>query len=353
MRETTRNVITGLTGIVAALGFSAMLMLFGELDILQRGRWTVTVSLNDTGGLRAGSSVTLNGVPIGTVQSVETADDPQLPVRVVADIKAEQSIPRPITPTVQSSLLGGGATLRFQTTPGLTRFDDPFPRDGTATVVGTYSTMPEQVAEIISGQLGPLVDSLRGFGELAETYNTLGKDLDSLVAPLSDGELAEGTASNLRVTIRRLNSALAKAEESFSLANRWLGDGELEGDIRETVRGAKNVMATADEAIARYAKLADELGTDAKTLTEAIAADADRLVERLLPAADELDRTLRDVRSILKLASEGEGTVAQLLQRPDLYQSLQSAAVRLERALAETELLLQKVRQEGLRLQLK
>lgn len=353
MRETPRNLITGLTGIVALLGFSGLLMVFGELDLLQRGRWMINIDLNDTGGLREGSTVTLNGVPVGTVQAVEATINPELPVRIIAEIKSEQSLPRPITPIVQASLLGGGAVLRFQTDPLTTRFDDAYPQDGSAVIEGRFLTLPEQVAQIVGGQLGPLVESLRGFSELAETYRRLGEDLDSLVAPLSEDEAAAGTAANLRITISRLNSTLAKAEESFDLAKRWLGDEELAGDFRETVRGAKDAMANANAAISRYSALADQLGADASKLTEAIAADSDRLIARLLPAADELNRTLIEVRGFIRLASEGEGTVAQLLRRPDLYESLRDAATRLERALAETELLLQKVRQEGLKLQLK
>ena len=61
-------------------------------------------------------------------------------------------------------------------------------------------------------------------------------------------------------------------------------------------------------------------------------------------------RTIERLDVVLKQASEGEGTVGQLMSNPDLYRSLEEAARRLDRTLEQLELLLQKIRDEGLQL---
>ena len=49
-----------------------------------------------------------------------------------------------------------------------------------------------------------------------------------------------------------------------------------------------------------------------------------------------------------RLAAEGDGTVALMLNEPDLYRSLDDAARRLEQALREVTLFIEKVKAEGL-----
>ena len=70
MKESNRNFATGIAALVALAGMATLLLLFGELDRVFRPTWVLEVACNDTGGLRAGSQTMLNGVPIGTVDSV-------------------------------------------------------------------------------------------------------------------------------------------------------------------------------------------------------------------------------------------------------------------------------------------
>ena len=62
---------------------------------------------------------------------------------------------------------------------------------------------------------------------------------------------------------------------------------------------------------------------------------------------DALGATLEEVRRVAKLASEGQGTAGQLLNNPDLYNSLNDAAVRLNRTLTDLQVLIQQLRAEG------
>jgi hypothetical protein len=81
---------------------------------------------------------------------------------------------------------------------------------------------------------------------------------------------------------------------------------------------------------------------------QGIRVDARTLVASAQPALDEMTRTLQAVQRLADQASSGEGTVGQLMSNPDLYNALTDSAVRLKATLAEIELLLKKVRDEGL-----
>jgi hypothetical protein len=68
----------------------------------------------------------------------------------------------------------------------------------------------------------------------------------------------------------------------------------------------------------------------------------------LLRTADDVALTLEEVRRVTSVATDGEGTVAQLLSNPDLYNSLEDAATRLERTLVEIQLYIEKIKAEGI-----
>ncbi|HMN95324.1 MAG TPA: MlaD family protein [Phycisphaerales bacterium] len=354
MHDRTRNLVTGAVAIVALLGFAFLLMRFGELESLRAGRWPLRVALNDAGGLRAGSTATLNGVPIGRVETVTIATrttepgrfDPSYPVLATVLVEPGIDIPRGVTATIQSSLIGGSAILHLETDAARTDFSELLARDGSALLLGRFESLGTQVAEAIGAELRPFSEGLGGMRgsveRLIETYTRLGDDLGDLVAPLSDEELADGAADNLRITITRLNVTLAEMREGIAGLRRWAEDEGLQNEFVAAVSEARSTMQEVRSTVGRYGELA-----------EGLQRDAERLAARLVPAADELSATLMEVRSLVAAARSPQGSLGLLLGRPDVHDALLDSTRRLDRALAEAELLLRKIRQEGLSLDLK
>jgi len=345
MKTTLRDTITGLVAIGAALGFAVLLMRFGELPGLERGRWTLTVRLDDAGGLRAGNAITLDGVPIGAIEAVALTGDRAHPVTVTARIRSEFDVPAHVDVQVQGSLLGGGAILAFSTRA----IDDPgapLARDGAATLTGSGSgpidraiaQAGEMLKEQIRAELAPFRDAAQAVTALADTYRELGDRLGAIVAPLADAaETGEG--DGLDGLLARIGGAVDEIATTARLAQGWLGDEALRADIGGTVTEARETIAALRGTADRYGILADEL-----------REHADRLTAGVMPAADGLAAAVGDMRRMMALATDGDGTVARLLNRPDLHENLVDAAQRLDRALAELELLFAKIRQEGIQL---
>ena len=341
MNESVKNLLLGVAAIVAAVGFAVLLMRFGELQLFAGNRYEVTFATNNAGGLRPGSNIQLSGVHIGVVHTItyDPAESPY-PVRITARIGTDHSIPTTVQPTIQRSLIGGNAALDLVPTPGQTsedRVPGMLPRDGSAKVIFTYETLVEQVTSQLDQRMQQVVERLDTFAELSETYTALGKDLRDLLEPQQATDLEAGEQPNLNTAVVRLNSALDDARSALRLANEWLGDEQMRNDARTAVANAKTLINKASETVGRYATLADEL-----------QADADAVVARLDPMIEQLNVTLSEVRTLTRLARDGRGTMGQLLNNPDLYRSLNDAAIRLERTLYEAELLMQKVKSEGL-----
>lgn len=338
MREVTRNFAVGLASIIGLLGLAAMLMLFGELDLFAESRYPLICKFDNAAGLVTGSNVQLNGVRVGAVSAVTVTSEARFPVRIETLIDDTVDVPVGVVPNINAALIGGGSTLSLtspELPPGASF--EYLPRDGSVVIEGRYQTMIDQVVAALDARMSPLVEALEGFQTLGDTYASLGENLNELVRLQTPEEVAAGEPPNLRTAITKLNAGLDDAREALKLAKEWLGDDQLRADARSAVAKAGILIDKATASIERYTQLADMF-----------MKDGGELLRRLLPVADQLDATLAEVRQITSLALSGKGTIGQMLNNPDLYKSLNDAAVRLERALADAQLLIQKVKSEGL-----
>jgi len=332
LRERVRNVLVGLCTIGALGSAGAMLFLFGEIEPFMASRWQMQVALNEAGGLRKGSLVTLNGVPIGAVERVEIWGDRERPVLVVAAIDEKARIPEPSTPSIQSSLLGSGARLEFTATLPLREPATHYPTDGSITLRGRSQSFDERIVEQLDLKMQPIIKTFDEIGLLAQNLNAL------VEAP---AEGAEPSQESVRGAIRRLNQTLATAEGALASAQTWLDDEQLRTDIRDTAHGASELMRDATITANRIGALADSLAKDADELK----AGAMPVLDRAASALDELNRLVVAARS-------GDGTVGRLVNDPALYEGLADAARRLDDALVKLNLLLDKVRAEGIGVEL-
>ena len=89
---------------------------------------------------------------------------------------------------------------------------------------------------------------------------------------------------------------------------------------------------------------------DAAALTaqQKVTELSDSAVATLRKAEDAAGK----LAGALDLATNGQGTMGQLMNNPDLYNSLKDATTRLDKALTEFQLLAEKFRTEGVRLKL-
>ncbi|MHC4786661.1 MAG: MlaD family protein [Planctomycetota bacterium] len=328
MTQVTRNFLLGLTSIVALVALAALLMLFGELETVLRPRYALTIDCTNAVGLRAGSTIELNGVPIGQVDQVATIQHPQYPVRLLSLIDRHVRIPEGVGLYATSSLLGGSATLQLEAPPGPA--GPGLPTDGSAHLADEIrSRLIAQLTSELDARMGPVVEAMKEFELLARNLNELVEE------PGPDGA---GDNRNIRTAVATLNEVLEDVHEALGMAKGWLGDEQLQADARAGVHNAGILIDQATATIDEFTKLASRINTD-----------ADTVVHRLIEVSDEMTATLQEVRTLARKASAGEGTVGQLLNNPDLYKSLDDAADRMERTLRDVQLLLEKIKGDGLR----
>ena len=289
MKETTRNFVIGIVAILGVAGFAFLLLLFGNLTTSLRQKYDVTVQANQAMGVRLGSQVTLVGVPIGEVKAVTVVIDSENPVQIILNIEGSIDIPSGVEATVSTSLIGGTARLDFSIPAGYTTGGATLPHDGNAIVTAKFEGLEERLSRTLSEKLAGLDLAMRRIDEL-------GKD-----------------------------------------AQKWLGDEQMLADAKSAVAKANDLIDATASTVMALTKTANSL-----------QGNANALLASVQPVFDQLSKTLAQVELLTKQAQDGKGTVGQLMSNPDLYNSLNDSAQRLKSTLGEVELLMKKVRAEGL-----
>lgn len=365
MRESSRDLLIGLASIIAILLLAVMLFLFGELDHFVNPQYELTLLTDDAAGLRAGSAVELHGVPIGSIDKIEVLPRAEYRVRITALIEDSSRIPLDVLPYATTPLIGSSALLQFETpldpgpntaAPAPPSGAGHLPTDGTATITGDIGIrLFEQITHQLEQRLGPLVDAMENFGGLSDSLQELSTELVDLLELQDEGDLAAGVAApNLRTAIVKLNSNLdtieqtfADAQETMAAARAWLEDPDIRTNLESAIADAATVMEKVSTTLDTYRTLAERY----TTLADSMEVDVRGVTTQIAQTADEMAQTLEAARTALTMATDPDnpGTVPQLINNPDLYRSLTDASTRLERTLREMELLIQKLRAEGIR----
>jgi ABC-type transporter Mla subunit MlaD len=349
MRGGMRDLLIGLCGIGGVVGLVTLLLYYGELAAVATPRWSLPLALDSAGGLRTGSPVTLNGVPIGEVRSVSISTPPQHPshpVLVEAAIERSIRLPAAVETKVETSLLGGSARLALVAQLPIAEDAVYLPQDAPPLLFGRVRGLDEVVMEALDARLATLTESLEEFRVLARTYNELGRHLADMTSELDPGDPA--AESNLRTSILRANALMLELRQTATLASSWLGDEQLLADVRSTVWRSSVLVEHAVEAIDELTAAAAAVQQDVGRVADTVDEQVRTLGRAVVPVADDASKLLERLGELARLAAEGDGSVGRLLRNPELHDSVVDAAARLEITLRQLELLLQKIREEGL-----
>ncbi|MEM6749803.1 MAG: MlaD family protein [Planctomycetota bacterium] len=302
MSERARNALVGLTTVVALLGFAGMMLAFGSFSNPWGKSYDLTVRLDDAGGLREGSRVTLGGIPIGNVTHVAYGDGPR-DIRVTAQVEGDTPIPQGVTAEVRQAVVGGGSTLALML-PADVAPGPALATDGTAQVNGVVISPGDAVVAALDKILR----------EPAQDFHTFVESF----APLADS------------------------------VTGVLGDEQVQADLRDT-------LANAGEVIAKLTTTADKLGAladEAPELLETTRVSVRDLAADYRKVAEDLSAVLQRADAVATKIDEGQGAAGRFLNDPALYDNLADAAERLQSAIDEARALIRQLREEGLQVEL-
>ena len=103
-------------------------------------------------------------------------------------------------------------------------------------------------------------------------------------------------------------------------------------------------MWKANELITQATATADGI----TKLSAQLQSDSHELLKQVAPAFAGLTAALDEIRALAKKATNGDGTVGRLMNDPELFENLSDASRRLEMTMRDLQLLIRKIKEEGL-----
>lgn len=346
MTDRTHNIMVGLTAIVGTAGLAVMLLMFGYVPSWLEGGYHIRVTLANASGLSEGSRVKLSGIDIGQVKRVDLLNPPQQGVVVTTLIRQDVKVPGAAYVSVESPLLGGSPTLTFDISRlGPTQMDQFLPTDGSAEIQGQALTLVSQFAGELktainepSQQFTRLVDQLE---RLVNEWVAVGKNINKLIETRTPELVDSGkTLGNLSTIFVRTDQRLAEIQGVIAGVDKWLNDSQLHEDVAGTAANAKQLTERLQEATG-----------SAQEFMSQTNVNIGRLVDRYVAVADDVAGAVASLRQAIDQAGKDKGTLGKLLNDPALYENLNDSTQRLQKALDEFRLLIQKWKAEGLPIQ--
>jgi len=286
----SREVKTGILAIGAILLFIFGYSFLKGTNLLEKNR-TFFVKYDNVEGLSKAAPVTINGLKVGKIQSIDFRDKSGGLI-VAFTVEREFDFGKSSIVNIYSTGLIGGKAIGI-----LPKYDSDIAKSGD-TLSGTAE---DGMLTAVSKALGPLEDKVN---------NTLAV-VDTLLLSVND-ILDPKTRENLKSAIASLDGTMA----SLNGASKSLDDL-----LREN----------SDKLDRTFTNL-DEMADNFKTLSDSLAQlETGRLVTDLQNVVSKFDALVTGLEN-------GEGSMGKLLKDDQLYINLEGATRQLEQLLQDVKL---------------
>lgn len=334
-----KEFVVGLTVLLGLAGVATLLLLFGEFSGVSQRSYPMTLVMADASGLTRASAVTLNGVSIGTISNISIAsgNDPRQGVRIELRVNEGVRVPRDIEVTLERSFVGE-SSLSLATRPLEPGGADPgYVAPGDSLSVETKGLL-DSIASIFDERISEFAGAAKSIQDLSASLTQASQRAADLLEPRSTESVDAGTAP------ANIPSTLARLDEAVKNANVWLGDEGLQQDAKAIAKRVTEVVDQASGAIEGWTTAARTLSDN----TDRLGNEGAAAFLQFAQTTTALNETILEVQTLLARVNKGEGTAGQLVTNPDLYNSINDAAVRLDKALTEAQLLFEKYRKDGI-----
>ncbi|HUO86944.1 MAG TPA: MlaD family protein [Thermoanaerobaculia bacterium] len=338
-RKGRNEIKVGLLVLSALAVLAVGILLIGQQSNLFRATNEYYVEYNNVAGLTPGNPVQLNGVDVGRVSSVVLPEEPG-----EMDIRVWLSVDRRYAPRIRQDSEARIKTLGLlgdkfiEIVSGSPEFP-PIPdggqiptRAGTSldelmasgedlmdNVMSISSSLRTVLARMEGGEgiLGQLTMDTPEGEQLVGSLVASAESVERLTATLETGDGPLPRLLHDKVLAQRLDTSMARLESVLAKVDE--GEGALPMLINDPA-GAERVRTT-------LANL-EKTSADLSALVEDVRS-ADGLLQRLLLDEQYADDVAGDIEQVVDRVdrlsveiSEGEGTVAQLIRDPSVYQSI-------------------------------
>ncbi len=346
-RTAARTFRVGLLVLTAIAVLVTGILLIGGQNKLFTRKNEYHILFNNVSGLQAGNPVQLNGVDVGRVESVVLPEEPGK-----NDIRVTISVERRYSPRVREDSQASIKTLGLlgdkyiELSSGSTDAP-PIPDGGQITTAPTTS-----IDQLLAGGEN-LMDNVIAISFSLRTILGRMEEGEGILGRLTvDTPEAQSIIDSVHGTLEAMEAIATKIDRGEGALPRLLNDPALADRVETSLARLESVLAKADEGEGALPKLLNdpataqriddtlaELQSAAEGLSSFVAEveSSDGLLQRMLTDEEygrEVSERLREVIDrvdrVTAEITEGEGTLARLIEDPQIYQSLNDILIGIE-----------------------
>jgi phospholipid/cholesterol/gamma-HCH transport system substrate-binding protein len=300
-----------------------LLVVMGEVPKLGFGQSTYTLEarFDRAPGVAKDTPVRKSGILIGRVSDVRFADDSS--VIVTMGIYSNVKLRRTERCQIRGGILGD-AVLEF--VPGNVVAQQGYYENGDYIKDGIVVSDPFEVLADLKGE----------FSTAIQTFNKAGKDIGDLAANLN--KILEQNDNQIERVMAQTEKALVSFNRAMDNVQKIAGDEEIQAGLRKSLADLPKMLDESRQTFERVQKtveLADKNLENLSKFTGPLGERGDKIVLRVSDSIDKLDQLLGQLVAFGKTVNSSKGTVGELLNNPDLYQTLNKAARNIEDATQE------------------
>jgi len=316
----------GLMTLVALVIGGWLIAEFGELRQITQRRYPLFIHFSSGSGLYPTAPVTLSGIPIGTVKSLDH-DTQRGGVIVRIEIREKAQLPIDSHAIVIRSILG-------ETIVDIVPGKETVCLRQNETLEGETAVDPLEMVQRMEGRAIEVLDAL---GKTSHEWQLVASNVNSLLETNRGnlGQVVERAADSLHeftVTMRHANNLLASA-------NRIVGDPDAQKALQETLlsmpRLVNETQKTIQEtrtAIGASRQVLDNVNRNLENLTlltDPVGKRGELMVEKLDSSLSNLDQLLSELTRFSKLINSKDGTLQRFATDPSLYKNLDRSSQSL------------------------
>ncbi|MGB6044132.1 MAG: MlaD family protein [Pirellulales bacterium] len=319
------RVILTRVGIVVVSAFLLLAILtvwFGDVPTaLRPGGTVVEITFPRAPGVLEGTPVRKSGILIGRVDGIrfaENSSDVVVTVRLDEDVKLRKhEICR-----IDSSSLLGDAILEF--IPGGEPTDELI--ESGAKLKGLAGANPLEMISTYGDQIGAALDSVTSAGnEVASLANTMEDFLQ-----VDDEQRLKKLADKSEKALDEFSDFMEKANKLIAVVKQ--------DDLQKTMESMPKLLSESREAMAslkNFGDSAERTMRNMENVMEQVNEKSEQIIGDVESGVANFSSTMEQLDSLIANFNTQEGTVGQLLNNPELYNNINSAAENITRLTAD------------------
>lgn len=331
MDERVMQFRVGVMALATLLIAASMVLLVGRAPSLVRGTYTVYIKFHDAPGVSQDTPIRKFGIRIGRVTKIGFAEDESGAV-VTAEIDNDVQLRSDEYCRINNSILGDAILEFLDEDP--TRTPDTFIEPGDV-LKGEVRSDPLELVSKLEGNLSTALDSV---GRTSDEIAGLARRVSDMLGN-NDEQIAR-IISKTEKTIDQLQATIASADDI-------LGDPVMKENLKRAVNDLPNVLTDARDTIGNLKTTltgVDRNLANLEGLTKPLGDRGPQLVANLESSTAKLDQVLTDLSDFTEKLDNPEGSLGQLLNNPEVYQQINSAASNINQLSKELRPIVKDVR---------